>query len=166
MFKNSTQWSFCNSYLFYNYQLATDDPINQSNQSKTRPAHRLRIALHSLLCGPSSTAPTHHSATVAHWCAINSVSTGTRKWGELSAALTQDSTANNFMYFDTLAEHCLINSKRYSVLLSALIKEFENRFPDCHKRFCLFIIIIIIIRMLEIVFSVRVCNLHIFKWKV
>jgi len=38
------------------------------------------------------------------------------------------------MYFDTLAKHIPINSKEYAVMLSLLIKEFENRFQDCKKK--------------------------------
>lgn len=35
--------------------------------------------------------------------------------------------ANNSMQFDTLAKHSSVNSKNYAVMLSILVKEFENR---------------------------------------
>lgn len=43
------------------------------------------------------------------------------------AALTQV-MANNIMHFNTPAKHCTVNSKKYAVMLSILIKEFEIMF--------------------------------------
>jgi len=34
------------------------------------------------------------------------------------------------MHFDTLAEHYLVNRKKYAALLYILMKEFDNRFKD------------------------------------
>ena len=38
--------------------------------------------------------------------------------------------ANNFMHFDTLAEHSPVNSRKYAALPFNVIQEFENRFQD------------------------------------
>ena len=38
--------------------------------------------------------------------------------------------ANNFMFFDTLAKHSPMTSKKHAALLSDLIQEFENRFQE------------------------------------
>lgn len=41
--------------------------------------------------------------------------------------------ASNCMHFDTLAKHSALINKEYAVMLSILIKEFENRFQDGKK---------------------------------
>ena len=38
--------------------------------------------------------------------------------------------ANNFMFFDMLAKHSPMTSKKHAALLSDLIQEFENRFQE------------------------------------
>ena len=38
--------------------------------------------------------------------------------------------ANNCMHFDALTKHGAQNSEEYTVMLSLLTKEFENRFQD------------------------------------
>jgi len=42
------------------------------------------------------------------------------------------------MYFDTLAKHRTVNSKKHVAVLSTVIKEFENKFQDYKKKiiFC------------------------------
>lgn len=41
--------------------------------------------------------------------------------------------ASNCMHFDILAKHSALINKEYAVMLSILIKEFENRFQDGKK---------------------------------
>jgi len=47
--------------------------------------------------------------------------------------------ANNCMYFDTLAKHGAQNSEEYTVMLSLLSKEFENRFQDWGKKSLIYV---------------------------
>lgn len=73
---------------------------------------------------PSPAQPqvcTHHSAKTRCQCAVGTVWAETRR--VYSTALTQ-SKANYFIHFDTLPEHSPVNSKKYAVLLSVLIKEY------------------------------------------
>jgi len=41
--------------------------------------------------------------------------------------------ANNFIHFDTLAEHRPVNSEEYAAMLAILIDKFENGFQDFKK---------------------------------
>lgn len=47
-------------------------------------------------------------------------------WVQYIAALIQV-MANNIMHFDT-PKHCTVNSKKYAVMFSILMKEFEIMF--------------------------------------
>lgn len=40
----------------------------------------------------------------------------------------------NFTHFDTLAKHASVNTKKFTVLLSVLIEELENRLQDFKKK--------------------------------
>jgi len=64
--------------------------------------------------------------------------------------------ANNFMHFD---KHSPVNSKKYAVVFSILIKEFENRFQDGLK-FQFFAILMIPFHLRQIHY------LQIFKFNV
>jgi len=46
---------------------------------------------------------------------------------------------HNCLQLHTLAKHRLVKSKKDAVMLSALVKEFENRLQDCQKTslFCI-----------------------------
>jgi len=41
--------------------------------------------------------------------------------------------ANNCMHFDMVAKYSRVKNEKYSSVLSVLIKEFQNRFPDCRR---------------------------------
>lgn len=71
-------------------------------------------------------ANTHCSSITKHWCAISTVWAETGTWGGCTAVPAQF-MANNSTQFDTLAKHSSVNSKIYAVMLSILVKEFENR---------------------------------------
>jgi len=71
-------------------------------------------------------ANTHCSSITKHWCAISTVRAETGTWGGCTAVPAQF-MANNSTQFDTLAKHSSVNSKIYAVMLSILVKEFENR---------------------------------------
>jgi len=54
------------------------------------------------------------------------------------AVLTQV-MANNCMYFDALTTHGAQNCEEYTVMLSLLSKEFENRFQDWGKKSLIYV---------------------------
>ena len=61
-------------------------------------------------------------------------------WAEIRAreglsAVPHEIMANNFVHFDTLAEDSPVNREKYAVVLSVLIKEFENRFQHCKRNY-------------------------------
>jgi len=95
-----------------------------------RPAHRLHAAQHSL---QHSLPCTTKAVSPQSGCRHTLITQQRLNTGQCCAVLTQV-MANNCMYFDTLAKHIPINSKEYAVMLSLLIKEFENRFQDCKKK--------------------------------
>lgn len=78
--------------------------------------------------GSSAPSEPHCSATSEQRWPINAVWAETRALGGSSAVM-----ANNYMHFDTLAEHSPVNSRRYAAVLSILIKGFEKRIQDCQK---------------------------------
>ena len=70
---------------------------------------------------------THRSATTKEWYAIDTVWALTRAQGGHSTVLIQV-MANNCVQFDTLAKHSPVNSDKYTVVLSFVIKEFASRY--------------------------------------
>lgn len=79
----------------------------------------------SLSSGPAQ-AHTQCSATAKHRCVIGTVWAEKGTWGGCAAVPAQV-MANNSMQFDTLAKHSPVKSKKYTIMLSVFIKEFENR---------------------------------------
>ena len=70
------------------------------------------------------------------WCAIGTAWAETRAWGWHIAALTQE-MENNCVHCGTLAKHSSVSSKKkkkYTAVLSKLIKEFENRLHNSWKK--------------------------------
>ena len=107
---------------------------------------------HILQCSLSPTLHQHGGRWCApitqQWLSIDALLPylGRNQEKERNSAVLTQVMANKFIYFDTLARHAPVNSKKYAAVLSVLIKEFENRFQDCKKKS-----------------SISVCNI-IFNW--
>lgn len=81
--------------------------------------------------GPSLALGAHPSLIITEYrFVIGTVWVKTRAQGGHSAVLTQV-IANNCVHFHTLSEKSPENSEKYAVVLSFLIKGFENRFQEC-----------------------------------
>jgi len=69
-----------------------------------------------------------------HRCTVNPVLAESRTWGEQCCAELTQEMANSCMHCDTLAKHTALSSEKHAVVLSVLMKEFENRFQDSKKK--------------------------------
>lgn len=93
--------------------------------------------------GPSLALGAHPSLIITEYrFVIGTVWVKTRAQGGHSAVLTQV-IANNCVHFHTLSEKSPENSEKYAVVLSFLIKGFENRFQDLWKVINIFGIFVI-----------------------
>lgn len=89
------------------------------------------MALALPINGPSLALGAHPSLIITEYrFAIGTVWVKTRAQGGHSAVLTQV-IANNCVHFHTLSEKSPENSEKYAVVLSFLIKGFENRLQEC-----------------------------------
>ena len=99
---------------------------------------------HILQCSLSPTLHQHGGRWCApitqQWLSIDALLPylGRNQEKERNSAVLTQVMANKFIYFDTLARHAPVNSKKYAAVLSVLIKEFENRFQDCKKSWIFF----------------------------
>lgn len=69
-----------------------------------------------------------------HRCAVNPMLAEIRTRGEQCCAELTQEMANSCMHCDTLAKHTALSSEKHAVVLSVLMKEFENRFQDSKKK--------------------------------
>lgn len=83
------------------------------------------------LCAAKWPSP-HHSAATKLQCAVGTVWAEIRTWAGHSAVLTQ-AMANNHMHCDTMGKHSSVNSEKYTVMLSVLIKGCDNNVHDWKK---------------------------------
>jgi len=90
----------------------------------------MEVALPSYQAG---LAPGMHSLLSNSHISVRSVWPEIRTWGWCNAMINKSmATVHSDMHSDKLPKHCPVNREKYSVLLSVLTKEFENKLQDCY----------------------------------
>lgn len=120
-------------------------PPLRSGMPKLQPTGSVRPSTASTVTVPCPTPSGWQLCPIAqqqpsHQHAINIVQDETRAQRGCNALLTQVK-ANNCMHYDTLAEHCPMNSRKYAAGHSVVWKEFENRFQNRWKNYQFFLYI-------------------------